>query len=57
MLQDLPNIRERFYIKFDYGSSVVEIGVNKYTNGNTQGFQKIGKKGGKIKEQSVAPPS
>ena len=30
--------------RFDYGDKVLEVGVNKYTNGNTQGFQVVGNK-------------
>merc|ERR1712083_529706 len=43
-LQNLPNVRQRFFIRFDYGDKILEVGVNKYTNGNTQGFQIVGNK-------------
>merc|ERR1712098_338727 len=43
-LQSLPNVRERFFIRFEYGDKLLEIGVNKYTNRNTQGFQIVGNK-------------
>eukprot|EP00090_Calanus_glacialis_P015338 TRINITY_DN24219_c0_g1_i1.p1 TRINITY_DN24219_c0_g1~~TRINITY_DN24219_c0_g1_i1.p1 ORF type:complete len:120 (-),score=35.80 TRINITY_DN24219_c0_g1_i1:224-583(-) len=41
-LQNLPDVRQRFFIRFEYGDKILEIGVNKYSNGNTQGFQIVG---------------
>ena len=58
-LQDLPNVRQRFFIRlvdrakytgakyhvrFDYGDNFLEVGVNKYSNGNIQGFQSVGRR-------------
>ena len=30
--------------RFDYGDNFLEVGVNKFANGNIQGFQSVGKK-------------
>ena len=31
-------------VRFDYGDNFLEVGVNKYSNGNIQGFQSVGRR-------------
>ena len=44
VLSEADNLNKIGNFRFDYGDKVLEVGVNKYTNGNTQGFQVVGNK-------------
>merc|ERR1712179_474282 len=43
VLQKVPNERSKFFVKFVYDNQLqIEIGVNKFKNGNAQYYHKIG---------------
>jgi len=43
VLHKVPNVRNKFFIKFVYDNQLqIEIGVNKFKNGNAQFYHKLG---------------